>query len=166
MLKRFAYLLKVKFYDIESKYYNHFISESKCEDIYKGEHDNGRIIKAKELDTHNFSKYEILDSYYATYDYLPKTFINFILEYYEYKTKYKGIEEYEDLYRKSKAYVNALYGMCCTNMIRDEVIFDNKLGFQEIPIDNETIEDLLIKEKQKAFLSFSWRCLGYRICEK
>ena len=40
MLKRFAYLLVVEFKNIKCKYYNNFISQSKCSKIVKGVYDN------------------------------------------------------------------------------------------------------------------------------
>lgn len=72
-------------------------------------------------------EYEILESYYSRYDYLPKDYINFILDKYVVKTKYKGIEEKKLEYNLEKAKFNSLYGMTVTNNIKDIVIFDNDL---------------------------------------
>ena len=79
MSKRFAYLLVVRFTDIECKYLNHFISGSKCREIRGASYDNGRIYKAKELvmtltdvdfyfilDTHKCD-YIIEEIYFAKY---------------------------------------------------------------------------------------------------
>lgn len=168
MLSSFAYLLKVRFYNISCKYYNNFISQSKCVRIKNGKYDNGRIIYAEELEivltdvdfyfilhTHNCT-YEILESYYSKYDYLPKDFINFILEKYIKKTEYKNIEEKKVEYNLEKAKFNSLYGMSVTNNIRDVVIFDNDIGWEELPIKNEEILESLEKEKKQAFLSFAY----------
>ena len=46
----FAYLITVKFTNIRSKYFNNIISLSKCNSLYKGRYDNGRIIGADELE--------------------------------------------------------------------------------------------------------------------
>ena len=168
MLKSFAYLLKVRFYNIKCKYYNNFISQSKCIRIKNGKYDNGRIIYAEELEIvltdidfyfilHTYNcQYEILESYYSKYDYLPKDFIEFILEKYINKTKYKNIEEKKVEYALEKAKFNSLYGMAVTNNIKDAVIFDNETGWNEIPIKNQEIIDSLEKEKKQGFLSFAY----------
>lgn len=168
MLTSFAYILKVRFYNINCKYYNNFISQSKCLRIKNGKYDNGRIIYAEELEivltdvdfyfilhTHNCN-YEILESYYSKYDYLPKDFINFILEKYIKKTEYKNIEEKKVEYNLEKAKFNSLYGMTVTNNIKDVVIFDNDIGWEELPLKNEEILESLEKEKKQAFLSFAY----------
>ena len=46
--------------------------------------------------------------------------------------------------------------MSVTNNIKDDVIFDNELGWNEIPIGNERILKELEKEKKQCFLSFAW----------
>lgn len=165
----FAYIVYVKFKNIKCKYYNNFISQSKCKRILRGRYDNGRVIGADELEivltdvdlkfimeTYEFDEYEFFEVYYSIYDYLPKQFIEFILEKYVNKTKYKNVEGKEVEYALEKAKFNSLYGMCVTNNIKDEVEFDNEKGWREIPLDNETITRLLEKEKNDAFLSFSY----------
>lgn len=169
MLNRFAYILVVKFTNIKSKYYNNFISQSKCREIKKGVYDNGRIIEAESititltdvdfyflLDVYKYDSYEILESYFSIYDYLPKQFIEFVLEKYVNKTAYKNVEGMEVEYAKEKNKFNALYGMSVTNMIRDEVIYDNETDWQERELENKEIIEKLNEEKKKAFLSFSY----------
>lgn len=170
MLQKFAYLLVVKFSGLKCKYYNNFISQSKCREIKKGEYDNGRIISAESititltdvdfyflLDTYKYDSYEILESYYSVYDYLPKQFIDFVLEKYVNKTAYKNVEGKEVEYAKEKNKFNALYGMSVTNMIRDEVEYDNELDWlPDRELTNEEIIEKLNEEKKKAFLSFSY----------
>ena len=169
MIKTFAYLLNVRFYNIECKYYNNFISQNKCTRIKGAKFDNGRIIYAQELEiiitdvdfyflmkAYKMSKYEILECYFARYDYLPKEFIDFILKKYIIKTEYKDVAGKEVEYALEKAKFNSLYGMSVTNNIKDDVIFDNEIGWMEIPIENNKILKLLEKEKKQGFLSFSW----------
>ena len=167
-MKSFAYLLKVRFTDLRCKYYNNFISQSKCTNIHNAKYDNGRIISADSLEitltdvdfkfilkAYN-CKYQILESYYSKYGYLPKQFIDFILDKYVKKTTYKGVSGKELEYSLEKAKFNSLYGMCVTNNIKDNVEFDNISGWQEIPQTNDEILKSLEKEKKQAFLSFSW----------
>ena len=107
MSRKCAYLLRVKFKNVKCKYYNNFISMSKCKNIVKGKYDNGRVIEAEELemiltdvdfrfilDTYTCD-YEILESYWSIYNYLPKQFINFVLDKYVAKTQYKDVEGME-----------------------------------------------------------------------
>lgn len=126
MVDNFAYLIVVKFYKIKCKYFNNFISSSKCKNIINAVYDNGRIISADEITmtltdvdfkfiiyAYNIGYYEILESYYSVYDYLPKKFIEFILEKYVNKTKYKGVEGKEVEYSKEKNKFNSLYRYVC-----------------------------------------------------
>ena len=169
MLTNYAYLLKVTFHNLKCKYYNNFISASKCNNIVGALFDNGRIVSAEEvtititdidfrfiLDVYDIESYEINESYYAIYKYLPKKFINFILEKYVNKTKFKNVKGKELDYVKEKNKFNSLYGMTVTNMIRDEVNFDNITGWSESELTDSLIFDKLLEEKEKAFLSFSW----------
>ncbi len=169
MLKRFAYIIVVEFTNIKSKYFNNFISASKCKNIYNAVYDNGRIIQAEKitmtltdidfyflLDTYKYDSYEIKESYYSVYDYLPKQFIEFVLEKYVNKTAYKNVEGMEVEYAKEKNKFNALYGMSVTNMIRDEVIYDNEKDWYERVLENKEILEKLNEEKKKAFLSFAY----------
>lgn len=167
--KHFAYILTVRFKNISCKYYNNFISASKCNMIKGAKYDNGRIIEAEELeivltdvdfrfilDTYS-CEYEILESWWSLYNYLPKQFIEFILDKYVAKTKYKGVEGKELEYQKEKGKFNALYGMSVTNTIRDNVKYkDDMEEWIEEKLTNEEIEDKLQSEKKKAFLSFAY----------
>lgn len=178
--KNFAYIIVVKFTNIRSKYFTSYISLSKCKNVSGGKYDNGRIIEAQELEItltdvdfrlifemYNIEKYEIIESYYSTYNYLPKQFIEFILQKYVNKTKYKGIKEKELEYMKEKNKFNSLYGMSVTNTIRDNVIFNNETkNWEELELTNKDIEYELQEEKKKAFLSFSYRCMGNSLCKK
>ena len=59
-------------------------------------------------------------------------------------------------YALEKAKFNSLYGMSVTNNIKDEVEYDNDIGWMEVPISNDKIIEKLNDEKKKAFLSFSY----------
>ena len=59
-------------------------------------------------------------------------------------------------YAKEKNKFNALYGMSVTNMIRDEVLYDNELDWTERELENVEIIEKLNEEKKKAFLSFAY----------
>ena len=48
------------------------------------------------------------------------------------------------------------YGMSVTNNIRDEVEYDNEMGWSENPISNEEILKKLQEEEKTGFLSFAY----------
>ncbi|MBO7693253.1 MAG: hypothetical protein J6T10_11545 [Methanobrevibacter sp.] len=169
MSSKLAYILVVKLKNVRSKYYNNFLSSSKCRHIKGGKYDNGRIIECDELETTltdiDFKlildaykcEYEIIESYFSIYAYLPKQFIKFILDKYVIKTEYKDLEGKELEYQLEKAKFNALYGMSVTNTIRDNVIFDDDTKlFSEVELTNDEIIEKLNAEKKKAFLSFAY----------
>ena len=177
MLPQFAYLVTVKITNLKSKYYNNFISSSKCTNI-KGRpnYDNGRIITAKEieitctdidlrfiLDSYYYDSYEIIECYYSIYDYLPIEYVNFILDKYVSKTKLKNVEGKELAYNREKQAFNALYGMTVTNTICAEVSFANYEEWLESPLSNNQIMEKLCKDKKKGFLNFAWGvwCTAY-----
>ena len=170
MVIGFAYLLVVRFTNISCRYYNTFISASKCRNLRGAYFDNGRVISASELtltltdiDFHFIltsydCEYEILESYYSNYNYLPPLFYNFILDKHVKKTKLKNVEGSEIEYQLEKGKFNSLYGMSVTNEIKAEVEYDNTLGWIEKELTNEQIETQLIKQKKKGFMAFSWGC--------
>lgn len=169
MSKGLCYLLVVKFSNVKCKYFNNFISASKCRNLRGAKYDNGRLISAAEfemtltdidfyfyLDTYECD-YEILECYCSSKSYLPKTLINFILDKYVGKTELKGVEGREMEYGRIKGMYNSIYGMSVTNNIRDNVIYDDATGiWEEVPLTNEEIVEKLKGEKKKAFLSFAY----------
>ena len=166
-IESFAYLLVVKFTNVQSNFWNSFISKSKCINLINPKVDNGRIISADELtlvlteidfklilEAYDCN-YEIQECYYSVKKYLPKVLINFILDKYVLKTKYKGNPEYELEYAKQKSLFNAIYGMTVTNEIREDVEIHNG-EWVEIPLTNEDIVEKLDKQLKDGFLSFSY----------
>lgn len=169
MSRRLAYLLVVKFKNVKCKYYNNFISASKCRNLRGAKYDNGRLISADAfemtltdidfyfyLDTYDL-EYEIVECYYSSMSYLPKTLIEFILDKYVGKTELKGVEGREMEYGRIKGMYNSIYGMSVTNNIRDNVIYDDLSGtWEEVPLTNDEIIEKLQSEKKKSFLSFAY----------
>lgn len=164
-----ACLMRVRFNDIKSKKYNNYISLSKCEDFDNVSVDNGRIIKADYLVTeitevdfeiisqnYKFKNYEVLELWVAEKGYLPRYFVEYVLELYAGKTKLKGTDEVI-MYQRLKEFLNSLYGMCVTNTIKDEAVFEEG----NWDVKKLTIEDIQSQltegiEKGKFFLSYAW----------
>ncbi|MCM1219439.1 MAG: hypothetical protein NC548_33590 [Lachnospiraceae bacterium] len=170
----FAYIIHVRLTNIECKYYNTFISSSKCQQYQvhkKSDIDNGRIIRADYIEitctdvdflflikAYDIEKIEYLDCYYSSYDYLPIEIVDFTLDKYENKTKYKDVKGKEVIYQNEKSNFNSIYGMMCTNTIRDEVVFEeNKQTWEdERKLTNIEIVERLNKLEKQSFLSFAW----------
>ena len=163
----YAYILVVRFKNLKCKYFNNFISSSKCRYIVKGKYDNGRLMSADEIEIvltdvdfrfllKAYScEYEILESYSAMYGYLPKMLINFILDKYVKKTELKGVEDEEINYQRVKAMFNSIYGMTVTNTIRNDVLYDNIGGWSEKELTNEKImvlENVTTKETRDSII--------------
>lgn len=135
--------------------------------------DNGRVLGAglsemtiTELDyeiiikQYNWADMVVTAAMFAEKDYLPDEFINVILDYYNRKTKLKGLEDEENqyFYMKSKNKLNSLYGMCATNPIQDTIEYINN-DYKEKPHTDEENKNLLLKAK----LPYQWGvyCTAY-----
>ncbi len=169
---KYCFIVDITFHDIRNKCYNVYLSAHKAVkkyDIKMGE-DNGRMYRAERcryiltdidleitLRTYKIKGYEINACYYARKDYLDKRIIESVLDLYGKKTQLKNVDEEYDNYRISKEYINALYGMCVTNTIRDNVVFD-KHGWDTKELTEEQVESKLKEQKDghKLFFSYAW----------
>ena len=168
-----AYIIKVTFNDIESTSYNTYIQQSKCE-CNKGRFDNGRLLYGDKVtlyiteqdyltikNNYKWKSYEIHEMYESKKKYLPKEFIEYILELYKNKTELKDVEGMEDLYMQSKQYINSLFGMMVTAIIQADVTVDgDDWNIRQLTaeyVDNY-LEKLFKTNKyqKRYFLSYSW----------
>lgn len=163
-----VYIIHLKIKNLKSIKENSILSFSKCFHISENHVvDNGRLLNCESLETilTNYD-YEILKEFYsfdeelveiwgAPAGYLPKDFIEFVLEVYEKKTKLKDVEGREEEYQREKSDFNSLYGMSVTNTIRDDISYsDGEWHVHELtPFD---ILDKLKDEAKKPFLHFSY----------
>lgn len=169
LIQKKACIMKISFEHIKAKHEHHTLSKSKCETILNEIVDNGRVVKADyvttfftDIDYKDFIKFydvegtRIIDFYYATYSYLPKPFVEYILELFGQKTTLKGATtDFEErLYLKSKQHINGLYGMCVTNIVNDEIKFLD----DEWTTEKTDIEQALKKYRfnSNSFLLYQW----------
>lgn len=171
----YAYILKLRFSQLNSKSFNTYIQASKV--VGKGmTYDNGRIIKAEELEitvteqdfitiknNYTWEELECLGCYKSKKDYLPIEFTEYVLELYANKTELKDVAGMEDLYMQSKQYINSMFGMCVTAIVQADV----ELYGDEWLVKNltrEVVEHRLEKlrsfnpREKRYFLSYSWGC--------
>lgn len=171
----YAYMIKATFYNIECITLNTYIQSSKCVSV-KPYNDNGRIIKAESItiviteqdyltikETYRWERVEVDYCYRSKKEYLPKPFIEYILELYNNKTTLKDVPNMEDLYMQSKQYINSLFGMCVTAVVQPDVKFDGKnwtIGVLDDEIVNKKLDSLRHwrPREKRYFLSYSWGC--------
>lgn len=166
---KYSFLIEFEVEKVESVLFNSFLSKSKMIDFKKCSVDNGRIIKADYLrmiltnidydifkKCYKYEKLNIIDFRVSYNEYLPKCFINYILELYGNKTTLKGVEDSEALYMKSKQYINSLYGMNVTKDITDIIEFNGEEWTKTL-LNEDIFKDRtehIKKNQKKVFTAF------------
>lgn len=138
-LKYYWCLFDVEFIGIEAKEdaFDHIISYSRCWNVENYKLDNGRIVSADRLRTtvtgedfemiekfYNIEKYRIGTFRRYRRGYLPTDFVRAVLELYKTKTELKDVEGQAEFYQNTKELLNSTYGMCVTDICRDDVVCD------------------------------------------
>ena len=147
-----------------------YLSRDKCSNIIQGTYCNGRVLRAAYLETvitdidfkiilsmYKWDAAEVIDLYYSSYKPLPEQFKKVIRKYYRTKTELKGVDMDSDpdnylLYCIDKAKLNASYGMCAQDPVKDVIDFN---GGKYEP-QNKELWQLLKDSNRKAFLSYAW----------
>ena len=126
-------LYHVRFKNLRSKYYNHYIPYSKLSNIISEDKcvDNGRLVYLNgtcEMIITDIDLEMIQESYDCEIEYikiwasrkkyLDTKVVEFILQRYSDKTTLKGIKEQEEFYMKQKQQINSIFGMSCTNPLK------------------------------------------------
>ena len=118
-----------------------YLSEDKCRMTVRAAYDNGRILSADWLDT-TITDIDLIillrdyvweSSYiqrwqYARYGPLPIEVISTVEDYYRRKTELKNVAGREVEYDKSKALLNALFGMSAQDPVRMTVRYEPGAG--------------------------------------
>ena len=146
--------------------YDSYLSESKCK--IKGEKliTNGRVFSAQYLNTYitdvdysifkrcySWERIEIHDLICYPKGYLPKPIIESILALYQDKTTLKGVKGKEVEYLLSKGMLNSIYGMTVTDIVKDEITYEDEWGQEQASIEEE-IERY--NSKKSRFLFYPW----------
>lgn len=175
--KKDCCIVNVKFKGLESKFlHENYLSASKCYGkkgvpLYntKGRIlNNGRVISAPyvvttitEIDFQIISKCYTWESIefgrlvYYKKGYLPKPIIECVLEFYENKTKLKGLAGWEASYLNNKEKLNSTYGMMVTDIVRD--IYSCVNGeWQEPETPDLDTEIKNYNNNKRRFLFYPW----------
>lgn len=135
--------------------------------------DNGRVLSAgicqmtiTEVDyeiidrMYKWDKLTVVQAMFAEKDYIPTEMLSVVKEYYENKTKLKGLEDEDNqyFYMKAKNKLNSIYGMCATNPLQETIEY--RFGeYKEVDVaENKKIQTL-----RKAILPYQWGvyCTAY-----
>lgn len=139
-------LFDIEIWGLMPKLFNeHPMSRHKCPVCENAIVDNGRIVMAEHIITtiteqdffvytefYTWDRIEIKNLRTYQKNYLPKNFVQSILNLYEKKTVLKDVEGEEINYMISKNMINASYGMAVTDPIRDELMYSDNT-FYTIP---------------------------------
>lgn len=142
------------------------ISVSKCYARQGVQANNGRVVRADKIAmTITDVDYRIYNSFYTwehisigdfwvyKRDYLPTQLVKCILKLYGDKTTLKGVPGKEVEYMRGKTMLNAVYGMCVTNPMREEYTFTDEWEHHE----TDYAEGLAkYNDDKKRFLFYPW----------
>lgn len=137
------------------------LSLSRCWSVENPVVNNGRVVSADRLYTtlteqdyliiRKFYKWETFKiANFRRYKkgYLPTDFIKAILKLYADKTTLKGVDGKEAEYLNSKEMLNSCYGMCVTDIVRDEIVYDyNANEWLEDDTAEETPDEMLKRKE-------------------
>lgn len=96
-------------------------------------------------------------------NYLPKDFVLAVLDLYERKTKLKGIHEQLVNYMLSKNMLNATYGMCVTDIFKEEIIYTMEHEYKKLSeLEKRSLDDYVssaidaYNKSGNRFLYYPW----------
>lgn len=169
LMKVYCIVLEVKYVGLQNTLgYESYISESKCRNLKGAIINNGRVFEADELEltltdidvniiekVYKWKKLALCNVRGFRKAYLPKAIIGSILNLYQDKTTLKGVQGREVEYLLSKGMLNSVYGMCVTDIIKDNVIYsdDENWNFEKVDVNAEIEKYNLSKNR---FLYYAW----------
>lgn len=170
LLDGFPYVMCIDFFGIELQdpfFGCPYLSIHKCYNLQGAVNDNGRIVKAVRFQTwltdidfeivrqqYKWKQAVITTCYRSEYGLLPKAMKDVTMEYYERKTKLKGVKGQEVYYMKAKNKLNSIYGMCATNPVRTSLVFNG----HDFSVKEGDDKEELAKANKRSFTVFAWGC--------
>lgn len=164
---KYALVFDVKFTNFKCKLTQEtYLSESKCGSISGAVINNGRVVAADELTTTiTETDFEIIEQVYswdhiaigicryAHKNYLPKAIVKSVLDLYQNKTELKDVAGSEVEYMLSKGMLNSIYGMCVTDIVKDNAIYGDSWEVEKVDILTEVDKYNASKNR---FLYYAW----------
>lgn len=163
-----AYIIDITFTDIKAAISCTYLSKSKAIKLYDCIEDNGRLVTAQsaryiltDMDLKIVQRaykfdYKINACYVAHKERLDVNLVKFILQLYSDKTTFKDVDGKEDLYKRAKEYINAMYGMAVTNTVRDEVEFNGTWSVKPLTVADAEAKLEKLTHRGKTFMNYSW----------
>lgn len=161
-----GYMMYLHFTNIRSVVNEMYISEHKCIELKNPIVNNGRIFQAEKVvypatdidfkilqKCYVWEKLQISNVYEFYMDFLPLPIIKSIIKLYQDKTTLKGVEGQENEYLKSKGMLNSVYGMCVTDIVKDESTYTDEWGTSKADT-SEQIQKY--NESKNRFLYYPW----------
>lgn len=162
-----ALLFNARFKNIHCKIKQEtYLSESKTTELINPIINNGRVFSADVLTTTLTNvDYEIMQQVYeweaievnsvqmAYKNYLPRSIIKSILDLYQGKTELKDVKGSEVEYMLSKGMLNSIYGMCVTDIVKDNSIYSEQWEVEKVDLIEEIDKYNTSKNR---FLFYAW----------
>ena len=159
---RHSFIVTFEVYNFESRYFNTFLSRSRCRDLKGATCDNGRVLSASYalitftnidfelfLRCYEYQELRIIRAMVAINNYLNPKYCRYVLSLYKDKTTLKGIKEAEAEYQFKKQLLNGLYGDMVTRDFSVNIVFNGET-FESIPPTEESyFQDYVKKQKRK-----------------
>lgn len=166
-MQKYCIVFDLKLEGVDNKLkYESYLSESKCRNLKGAVINNGRVYCADSLEiTITDVDFNIIEQVYTweniyiknvtgfVKSYLPKPIIESILNLYVDKTELKGVEGKEVEYMLSKGMLNSVYGMCVTDIVKDNSVYETDWGVEPVDI-HEKIEEY--NTSKNRFLFYAW----------
>ena len=164
---KYCLVFDVKFINFKCKITQEtYLSESKCGQISGAVINNGRVVSAEEITTTiTDADFEIMKQVYSWDDiaigmaryahknYLPKAIVKSVLDLYQNKTELKDVAGSEVEYMLSKGMLNSIYGMCVTDIVKDNAAYGEDWAVEKVDLLEEV--DKYNKSKNR-FLYYGW----------
>lgn len=168
----YAYILQIEVSKIRLRGYFSYISRHKMDVCKNGKIDNGKVYACEygrmwvtDIDYKiicDFYRIEdggyikIIDVWRSYKTYLPRELIMLILDKYGEKTALKNVDGQRGIYARSKQLINCIFGMMLTNIIHDDISYDNLL-YEFLPVVEKTDAEIITAlDSAKPFLSYAW----------
>lgn len=167
-LNNYCCMMDITLYNVEPKVsFDNPISYSKLTASLNVVQDNGRVVTAESISLsctevdflvyckfYRFSSITVHKMRIYQKAYLPKPFVLSILKLYKDKTVLKGVEEEYINYMISKGMLNAAYGMAVTDIVRDEILYEDDEYISNKPDINQALDKY--NQSKKRFLFYPW----------
>lgn len=169
MSKKYSVLFDAEFVGLYSVFWeDNYISASKCWIKEGAVVNNGRIVDADRIRitltdvdleiiraTYKWTTLTVHSVYRYRRDYLPRNLIRAIIKLYKDKTELKDVPEKVVEYLVSKGMLNAVYGMCVTDIVRDVIACIGGEWMKPEPADMEK-EIARHNKSRSRFLFYPW----------